>query len=68
MNLYQHYPLHRIVMRRAAVLVVGILAFPVMLFRSDRAKFYSYLHRIWSKTSTQPVWLAQSEAVGGDLW
>ena len=34
---------------------------PVMLFRSDRARFYSYLHRIWNKTSTKPVWLKMSE-------
>lgn len=55
-------------MRRTAVIVVGTLALPVMLFRSDRSKFYSYLHRVWSKTSNKPVWLAQSETVGGDVW
>lgn len=68
MSLYQQYPLHRIIMRRTGVIIVGLLALPVMLFRSDRAKFYSYLHRVWSKTSSQPVWLAQSEAVGSDIW
>ena len=51
-------------MRRAAVVVCGVLALPVMLFRGDRARFYSYLHRVWVKTSDQPVWLAQSEAAG----
>ncbi len=68
MSLYQHYSVQRIVLRRAGVIIVGVLALPVMLFRHDRAKFYSYLHRVWSKTSTQPVWLAQSEAAGCDFY
>lgn len=68
MRLYQHYPLHRIILRRTGVVIFGLLALPVMLFRQDRARFYSYLHRVWSKTSSQPVWLAQSEAVGSDIW
>ena len=68
MHLYQHYSLSRIVLRRAAVLAVGLLALPFMLFRRDRARFYSYLHRIWLKTSSQPVWLAQSEAAGCDFY
>ncbi|WP_034943542.1 YbfA family protein [Erwinia oleae] len=68
MDLYKAYPLHRIVLRRIAVAVVGIIALPVMLFRSDRAKFYSYLHRVWSKTSSQPVWMAQTEAAGCDFY
>ncbi|ARJ40744.1 hypothetical protein B1H58_01170 [Pantoea alhagi] len=62
------YPLHKIILRRSAVVVIGLLALPVMLFRSDRARFYSYLHRVWSKTSTKPVWLAQAEAAGGDIY
>ncbi|MGL9722036.1 DUF2517 family protein [Symbiopectobacterium sp.] len=41
---------------------------PVMLFRTDRARFYSYLHRVWLKTSDQPVWMAQSEAAAGDFF
>ncbi|KGT90393.1 membrane protein [Erwinia typographi] len=68
MSLYQHYSVQRIVLRRAGVIIMGVLALPVMLFRHDRAKFYSYLHRVWSKTSTQPVWLAQSEAAGCDFY
>lgn len=55
-------------MRRTAVLAIGIIALPVMLFRADRARFYSYLHRVWLKTSDQPVWLAQAEAAGGDFY
>jgi len=68
MNLYQHYSPTRIFMRRAAALLIGTLALPVMLFRADRAKFYSYLHRMWVKTSDKPVWLAQSEAVSCDFY
>ncbi|BAN95564.1 hypothetical protein E05_07980 [Plautia stali symbiont] len=55
-------------LRRVLVVLIGVLALPVMLFRQDRARFYSYLHRMWCKTSTKPVWLAQSEAAGGIYW
>ncbi|PKH20553.1 hypothetical protein CIG19_18185 [Enterobacterales bacterium CwR94] len=68
MAMYQHYPFHKIILRRAAVVAIGLLALPVMLFRQDRARFYSYLHRIWSKTSTKPVWMAQSEGIGSDFY
>ncbi|MDU4093403.1 MAG: DUF2517 family protein, partial [Pantoea sp.] len=27
-----------------------------------------YLHRVWSKTSSKPVWLAQAEAAGSDFY
>ncbi|RWR01126.1 membrane protein [[Pantoea] beijingensis] len=66
--MFQHYSLHKIFMRRSAVLAIGTLALPIMLFRPDRARFYSYLHRVWIKTSTMPVWLAQSEAAGSDFY
>jgi len=48
--------------------VVGVLALPVMLLRRDRARFYSYLHRVWQKTSNKPVWLAQSELAVQDFY
>ncbi|MCZ4058984.1 YbfA family protein [Pantoea sp. LMR881] len=66
--MYTNYPLHRIILRRTLVIVLGVLALPVMLFRQDRARFYSYLHRMWCKTSAKPVWLAQAEAAGSDFW
>lgn len=66
--MYQRYPLYKILLRRTLVIAVGLLALPVMLFRPDRARFYSYLHRMWCKTSAKPVWLAQSEAAGGVFW
>ncbi|WP_409306325.1 YbfA family protein [Pectobacterium sp. B1J-3] len=68
MSLYTAYPLHRILLRRVAVVFVGIMALPVMLFRQDRARFYSYLHRVWLKTSDKPVWMEQSEAVACDFY
>ena len=61
MDLYKEYPAHIVYMRRAFAVVAGVLALPVMIFWKDRARFYSYLHRIWSKTSTKPVWLKMSE-------
>ncbi|MCW2478268.1 YbfA family protein [Candidatus Symbiopectobacterium sp. NZEC135] len=68
MSIYTAYPLYRVLLRRVAVVAFGSLALPVMLFRSDRARFYSYLHRVWLKTSDQPVWMAQSEAAAGDFF
>ncbi|MCW1832641.1 YbfA family protein [Pantoea ananatis] len=66
--MYRTYSRHKIILRRTLVILLGLLALPVMLFRKDRARFYSYLHRVWCKTSTKPVWLAQSEAAAGVFW
>ncbi|QZN97007.1 YbfA family protein [Symbiopectobacterium purcellii] len=68
MSIYTAYPMYRVLLRRVAVVAFGLLALPVMLFRTDRARFYSYLHRVWLKTSDQPVWMAQSEAAAGDFF
>lgn len=51
MDLYKEYPAHIVFMRRTFAVVAGVLALPVMLFWKDRARFYSYLHRVWAKTS-----------------
>ncbi|WP_147570043.1 DUF2517 family protein, partial [Edwardsiella tarda] len=32
------------------------------------ARFYSYLHRVWCKTSDKPVWLSESEKVKPDFF
>lgn len=68
MSHYHHYSSTRVFVRRSAALLIGVLALPVMLFRADRARFYSYLHRFWLKTSDQPVWLSQAEAAGIDFY
>lgn len=68
MSNYQAYPLHRVLLRRSAVVLVGVITLPVMLFRADRARFYSYLHRVWSKTSNKPVWLQQAEMASCDFY
>ncbi|MFC0229543.1 YbfA family protein [Serratia aquatilis] len=68
MSNYHAYPLHRILLRRSAVILVGVVALPVMLFRGDRARFYSYLHRVWYKTSNKPVWLQQAETASCDFY
>jgi len=68
MSDYMPYTLTRIITRRALVLAAGLLALPVMLFRQDRARFYSYLHRIWLKTSDKPVWLAHAEVAAQDFY
>ncbi|KGM26839.1 YbfA family protein [Photorhabdus akhurstii] len=63
MSSYREYPWYQVLLRRIGAVTFGILAFPVMLFRRDRVRFYSYLYRVWVKTSDKPVWLKQSEQV-----
>ena len=46
----------------------GVAALPVMLFWKDRARYYSWLHRVWAKTSEQPVWMAQAEKAAHDFY
>lgn len=55
MELYREYPAWLIFLRRTYAVAAGVLALPFMLFWKDRARFYSYLHRVWSKTSEKPV-------------
>ncbi|HAS0724081.1 TPA: DUF2517 family protein [Enterobacter hormaechei] len=55
-------------MRRTFAVVAGVLALPVMLFWKDRARFYSYLHRVWAKTSEKPVWMDQAEKATCDFY
>jgi len=61
--MYTRFPLYRIILRRSFVVLAGVLSFPVVVFLpiSHRSRFYSYLHRVWLKTSTKPVWLKQTE-------
>lgn len=66
--MYHDFPLYKIFLRRTAAVLIGLLALPVMLFRQDRARFYSYLHRYWCKTSDKPVWLALAEMAGADFY
>lgn len=68
MNLYHHYSLPHLILRRTLAVTLGVLALPVMLFYRDRSRFYSYLHRYWCKTSSQPVWLAQAEMAATDFY
>ena len=68
MTLYKTYPVHIIFARRAFAVAAGVLALPVMLLWKDRARFYSYLHRVWSKTSDKPVWMEQAEKATCDFY
>lgn len=67
MELYREYPAWLIFLRRTYAVAAGVLALPFMLFWKDRARFYSYLHRVWSKTSEKPVWMDQAEKATGDF-
>lgn len=51
MELYREYPAWLIFYAVLMRLQRAVLALPFMLFWKDRARFYSYLHRVWSKTS-----------------
>ena len=68
MDLYKEYPAHIVFLRRAFAVVAGVLALPVMLLWKDRARFYSYLHRVWAKTSEKPVWMDQAEKATCDFY
>ncbi|MBI6549868.1 YbfA family protein [Xenorhabdus lircayensis] len=65
MSIYREYSWHQVLLRRIGAIVLGVIALPVMLFRRDRARFYSYLHKVWVKTSDKPVWLESSEIAAG---
>ncbi|WP_413110550.1 DUF2517 family protein [Thaumasiovibrio sp. DFM-14] len=66
--MYQVYPLHNIIMRRCFVVFAGVFSFPVVAVMGKRSAFYSYLHRMWHKTSNKPVWLKESEKNGRELF
>lgn len=68
MALYKRYPAWKILLRRILAVSVGLLALPVMLCWKDRARFYSWLHRYWSKTSDKPVWMEQAELAAQDFY
>jgi len=68
MEFYKAYPAHIVFIRRTFAVLAGVLALPVMLFWKDRARFYSYLHRVWAKTSDKPVWMDQAEKAICDFY
>ncbi|GAA4502740.1 DUF2517 family protein [Pseudaeromonas paramecii] len=51
----------RLFRRRVSALLLGILLFPLVVWvpRWHR-RCYSYLHRLWLKTSDEPVWLTRN--------
>ncbi|WP_437889228.1 YbfA family protein [Phytobacter sp. V91] len=68
MAIYKAFPVHIVLMRRTLAVLAGVLALPVMLFWKDRSRFYSYLHRVWAKTSDKPVWMDQAEKATCDFY
>ena len=65
MELYREYPAWLIFLISTCAVAASILALPFMLFWKDRARFYSYLHRVcrkpainrcgWIRPKRQPV-------------
>lgn len=68
MALYKAYPAHIILLRRAFAVVAGVTSAAGDAVLEDRARYYSWLHRVWSKTSEQPVWMAQAEKAAHDFY
>lgn len=68
MELYREYPawliFYAVLMRLQRAFWRCLSCF----FWKDRARFYSYLHRVWSKTSDKPVWMDQAEKATGDFY
>ncbi|GAA5217634.1 DUF2517 family protein [Corallincola platygyrae] len=60
--MYSPYSTYKVVARRVTALLLGFIAFP-FVFTTKRAQLFSYLHRMWLKTSDKPVWMAQSQSV-----
>ncbi|PHM36066.1 YbfA family protein [Xenorhabdus innexi] len=65
--MYREYSRHQVLLRRIGAVALGVVALPFMLFRRDRARFYSYLHKVWAKTSDKPVWLERTEVASDTL-
>lgn len=54
------YTRSRLFRRRGTALLLGVLLFPVVVWVAAwRRRSYSYLHRLWLKTSDEPVWLTR---------
>lgn len=68
MELYKEYPAWLIFLRRTCAVAAGGSGAAFHAFWKDRARFYSYLHRVWSKTSDKPVWMDQAEKATGDFY
>ena len=66
--MYQYYSPSVVLIRRSLVVVVGCLAFPFAIWHAQRARFFSWLHRYWLKTSNKPVWHAESERAHRELF
>ncbi|MDR0218472.1 MAG: YbfA family protein [Enterobacteriaceae bacterium] len=67
MSTYRDYSRHQVLLRRTGAVALGVIALPVMLFRQDRARFYSYLYKVWAKTSDKPVWLERTDVAADTL-
>ncbi len=53
-----------IVIRRCYALLLGVGAFPFVCWFPIRARVYSFLYRLWIKTSDEPVWLTRMRQDG----
>ncbi len=58
----QQFSASVIIFRRSALLLVGLVAFPLVAIAGVRAPFYSALHRQWIKRDNRPSWMQQAES------
>ncbi|SIN94304.1 DUF2517 family protein [Salinivibrio sp. ES.052] len=63
--MYKPFDKTRVVLRRSVVVAAGITCLPTLIVPPLASRIYSHLHQVWLKDSTKPVWLAESEKVGG---
>ncbi|WP_419237346.1 DUF2517 family protein [Photobacterium leiognathi subsp. mandapamensis] len=61
--MYTQYSKFNITFRRIFVVLAGLLSLPVLLLLpvNKRTRLVSFLHRYWTQTSAQPVWLKKIE-------
>ncbi len=61
--MYTQYSKFNMSFRRIFVVLAGLLSLPVLLLLpvNKRTRLDSFLHRYWTQTSAQPVWLKKIE-------
>jgi len=66
--MFKEYKASVVVARRLYAVFLGILLFPlVALLPAQKRALYSYLHAVWMKQGTKPVWLSETEKAGSPL-
>lgn len=65
--MFKEYKNGIVLARRIFAVSIGILLFPFVAFLPVKAQVYSYIHKLWLKQGTKPVWLSESEKAVGPV-